>query len=100
MHQTYVPRGELQSNLRTLILYKGKSILSTPLILRLFGIKINLQKPPLKLDNVITYAYNKLVLFNWGVRSGVGGVPCIKNNDSKICLYMTLTNWNLKTIKL
>lgn len=51
--------------------------MSTPLILRLFGIKINLQKPPLKLDNVITYAYNKLVLFNWGVRSGVGGVPYI-----------------------
>ena len=72
--------------------------MSTPLILRLFGIKINLQKPPLKLDKVNANAYNKLVLFNWGVRSGVGGVPCIKNNDSKICLYMTLTNWNFYCI--
>ena len=45
--------------------------MSTPLILRLFGIKINLQKPPLKLDKANANAYNKLVLFNRGVAKGL-----------------------------
>ena len=84
MHQTYVPRGELQSNLRTFILYKGKSILSTPLILRLFGIKINLQKPPLKLDKVNANAYNKLVLFNRGVAKVGGALIFFKNDRMEI----------------